>query len=103
MPFIKVPIYRKHRLEKDDSIILEDQMILTLEISNKLLEKLLLSTDEAKREINHFATMQATKDIYYSAEEKERLSELTKKHGRSEEHTSELQSHSDLVCRLLLE
>src|SRR5437588_8666270 len=26
-----------------------------------------------------------------------------KKHTRSEEHTSELQSHSDLVCRLLLE
>src|SRR5436190_17585766 len=27
-----------------------------------------------------------------------------KRHGRrSEEHTSELQSHSDLVCRLLLE
>src|SRR5260221_899838 len=25
------------------------------------------------------------------------------KHDRSEEHTSELQSHSDLVCRLLLE
>src|SRR5947207_11907871 len=25
------------------------------------------------------------------------------KEGRSEEHTSELQSHSDLVCRLLLE
>src|SRR5260221_7810875 len=24
-------------------------------------------------------------------------------HKRSEEHTSELQSHSDLVCRLLLE
>src|SRR5438034_3356670 len=24
-------------------------------------------------------------------------------YGRSEEHTSELQSHSDLVCRLLLE
>src|SRR5260221_7683402 len=27
----------------------------------------------------------------------------TIKAGRSEEHTSELQSHSDLVCRLLLE
>src|SRR5260221_7522844 len=26
-----------------------------------------------------------------------------KKGARSEEHTSELQSHSDLVCRLLLE
>ena len=25
------------------------------------------------------------------------------KKGRSEEHTSELQSHSELVCRLLLE
>src|SRR5438034_6269645 len=28
---------------------------------------------------------------------------LQKSGGRSEEHTSELQSHSDLVCRLLLE
>src|SRR5438034_2583147 len=27
----------------------------------------------------------------------------TQTHDRSEEHTSELQSHSDLVCRLLLE
>src|SRR5438132_8851493 len=26
-----------------------------------------------------------------------------RRHARSEEHTSELQSHSDLVCRLLLE
>src|SRR5260221_4946616 len=29
--------------------------------------------------------------------------EITNTGGRSEEHTSELQSHSDLVCRLLLE
>src|SRR5437588_1260033 len=29
--------------------------------------------------------------------------ELYKLRARSEEHTSELQSHSDLVCRLLLE
>src|SRR5438132_6231572 len=28
---------------------------------------------------------------------------LTEQSMRSEEHTSELQSHSDLVCRLLLE
>src|SRR5438034_8835841 len=28
---------------------------------------------------------------------------LRSKKARSEEHTSELQSHSDLVCRLLLE
>src|SRR5260221_8591990 len=31
------------------------------------------------------------------------LSETTHSRPRSEEHTSELQSHSDLVCRLLLE
>src|SRR5438034_7340641 len=31
------------------------------------------------------------------------LSPLPHHGGRSEEHTSELQSHSDLVCRLLLE
>src|SRR5436190_18689947 len=31
------------------------------------------------------------------------LAPLTRAEDRSEEHTSELQSHSDLVCRLLLE
>src|SRR5438034_3892037 len=31
------------------------------------------------------------------------LARETPNHRRSEEHTSELQSHSDLVCRLLLE
>src|SRR5260221_8920992 len=34
---------------------------------------------------------------------KERVEYLKSKPYRSEEHTSELQSHSDLVCRLLLE
>src|SRR5438034_7512733 len=37
---------------------------------------------------------------------RERLAHLRVRHpfdSRSEEHTSELQSHSDLVCRLLLE
>src|SRR5438034_8785270 len=31
------------------------------------------------------------------------LRRFLRRGGRSEEHTSELQSHSDLVCRLLLE
>src|SRR5438132_6827360 len=31
------------------------------------------------------------------------ISNSSKPRSRSEEHTSELQSHSDLVCRLLLE
>src|SRR5438034_8678737 len=32
-----------------------------------------------------------------------RIGRLARSRERSEEHTSELQSHSDLVCRLLLE
>src|SRR5437588_5171498 len=32
-----------------------------------------------------------------------RHAEIARRRKRSEEHTSELQSHSDLVCRLLLE
>src|SRR5476649_3002418 len=32
-----------------------------------------------------------------------RPGDCLERHERSEEHTSELQSHSDLVCRLLLE
>src|SRR5437773_5014669 len=32
-----------------------------------------------------------------------RLGRTEERSGRSEEHTSELQSHHDLVCRLLLE
>ena len=31
------------------------------------------------------------------------ITSIIDKLNRSEEHTSELQSHSDLVCRLLLE
>src|SRR5438034_2065795 len=34
---------------------------------------------------------------------REREQKLERQLARSEEHTSELQSHSDLVCRLLLE
>src|SRR5438034_4558630 len=37
------------------------------------------------------------------ADERVEIQSTSVVHGRSEEHTSELQSHSDLVCRLLLE
>src|SRR5260221_5240572 len=40
-------------------------------------------------------------DFLLELEAKEKL--LTGIPNRSEEHTSELQSHSDIVCRLLLE
>src|SRR5437773_6762075 len=37
------------------------------------------------------------------ASEAQKISATKVTHTRSEEHTSELQSHHDLVCRLLLE
>src|SRR2546430_7662460 len=37
------------------------------------------------------------------AERDAALAEMSRRHERSEEHTSELQSQSNLVCRLLLE
>src|SRR5476649_1419690 len=39
----------------------------------------------------------------HAAERRRRLEQQERHLARSEEHTSELQSHSDLVCRLLLE
>src|SRR5260221_5026236 len=41
--------------------------------------------------------------IHLGAEVDESQPDYDGAHARSEEHTSELQSHSDLVCRLLLE
>src|SRR5260221_10882574 len=38
-----------------------------------------------------------------SSMRRQRCGWVAKRGSRSEEHTSELQSHSDLVCRLLLE
>ena len=43
-----------------------------------------------------------SRDITERKQMEDQLREALKK-VRSEEHTSELQSHSDLVCRLLLE
>src|SRR5438034_5818871 len=42
-------------------------------------------------------------DTRVCGDELAHVDRLLEVHLRSEEHTSELQSHSDLVCRLLLE
>src|SRR5438132_2805552 len=45
----------------------------------------------------------STIGIFFVIEDKNKGQKCCDGKGRSEEHTSELQSHSDLVCRLLLE
>src|SRR5437588_7352140 len=48
-------------------------------------------------------TVSATARIFVTRPARKRPSRWSARFARSEEHTSELQSHSDLVCRLLLE
>src|SRR2546428_6966912 len=50
-----------------------------------------------------FARPFASKDYYALVRETAGLGRVRQIEARSEEHTSELQSRSDLVCRLLLE
>src|SRR5260221_13995193 len=49
------------------------------------------------------AAAQRSDEIVGRCEKENHESERHARRSRSEEHTSELQSHSDLVCRLLLE
>src|SRR5947207_6452572 len=48
-------------------------------------------------------TLPVNPDGTYRALSRAKVAPGRCRQGRSEEHTSELQSHSDLVCRLLLE
>src|SRR5260221_9836571 len=48
-------------------------------------------------------TVNSDDPAYFGGYVNENYLQLFAATGRSEEHTSELQSHSDLVCRLLLE
>src|SRR2546430_12166890 len=64
---------------------------------------------EELRERRHFLVVQAARGLVHEEEPGARcqrpreLDALERPERRSEEHTSELQSQSNLVCRLLLE
>src|SRR5438034_7929277 len=64
------------------------------------------TADAARRTVKH-RTMRAVAarivPALYAALKTLALAHAAHVHPRSEEHTSELQSHSDIVCRLLLE
>ena len=71
--------------------------------------ELIVRTESLKAQRNEVskkipAMKKAGEDTTALMEEMKRVSEETRRiDARSEEHTSELQSHSELVCRLLLE
>src|SRR3712207_7527432 len=75
--------YRK-KLDKEKKF--EDDMIKS---------KQAFYTKEHNKLQEHYQDMDRLVEAY--------LSELKEEYGRSEEHTSELQSRQYLVCRLLLE
>src|SRR5947207_4917055 len=54
----------------------------------------------AFKDLRSYLTSEDVGREHYARQEDVRIDLLTRE-GRSEEHTSELQSHSDLVCRLL--
>src|SRR5438034_8134485 len=60
-----------------------------------------------KRELSVMFKTKKSRPVAFPSSERYTSSEVSRISGvslrRSEEHTSELQSHSDLVCRLLLE
>src|SRR5690606_40212749 len=84
------------RVHKTDLVILDALAarsgISRSQLLNQLVEKILLNT---------LCTLD-TRAAYYVANVANKLAGISPKE-RSEEHTSELQSRENLVCRLLLE
>src|SRR5260221_10966282 len=80
---------------------LNEQKTEALAMNRKAIEYGVLHRDvESSRQL-YQNLMQRAKETGISGELK--TSNIRVAMERSEEHTSELQSHSDLVCRLLLE
>src|SRR5436190_9394332 len=58
---------------------------------------------DRNKEGRHALQFESGSVLVRGCEFQENKPQISLGEGRSEEHTSELQSHSDLVCRLLLE
>src|SRR5215204_408381 len=80
-----------------------DEQVLAHSVAEQLQARLYLGRRK-RPEVRHDVELQ----VADGGPDRVRLTEVTDEpptavRDRSEEHTSELQSHSDLVCRLLLE
>src|SRR5256885_8327115 len=72
-----------------------------LEASRKLAERAIRQASETDARLNYLGEVLLARD--WEPREKLVLENALMKFQRSEEHTSELQSPCNLVCRLLLE
>src|SRR5436190_12864078 len=89
------------------SISVPDARTLTIqpwEVSQlKAIEKAIMASDLGLTPINDGKVIRLAIPPPTEERRKQLVKTVAKHAERSEEHTSELQSHSDLVCRLLLE
>src|SRR5690606_40296637 len=90
------------RENQEPALLVEDFAALSEEYLGQLLEwspTIITSLEN----LDYFLTRDIKVDILYGVEKISEAQEEIKYLPRSEEHTSELQSRENLVCRLLLE
>src|SRR5438132_5038361 len=99
-------------LDEAGKIILEQKVATTLEAMKQAFAKIprsviAMETGTHSPWVSRLLTELGYKVIVAHAQKVQLITKSNRKDdrhdARSEEHTSELQSHSDLVCRLLLE
>src|SRR5690606_40413246 len=78
-----------------------DQNSNIIQITNESGKQLNLTYDSRNRLTSYTNTLGET--ISFTYDQEGNYTSVTDENGRSEEHTSELQSRENLVCRLLLE
>src|SRR5947207_13529480 len=92
------------RLERLAEFLVQELQVL--EVGTQIQEKVKTRLEQNQREYVLREQLQVIRQELGEGEGDDELEELGRRLDeakRSEEHTSELQSHSDLVCRLLLE
>src|SRR5688572_32245337 len=102
-PEIKLrPVTRKER-RVPSALFLRQHVSFSLELRVRRDAPRLCNHLPALDVLALYATQQQTNVVACRAFVQQLLEHLHTRHHRSEEHTSELQSQSNLVCRLLLE
>ena len=115
MPVLALTMDKSPGLTLYSSIMASERVQRRIErLLDQLIERLLDQLDEAETQGNWESVRDLAQDVLeidpdntetgtYLRSSARRLGAVTATPSRSEEHTSELQSRTNLVCRLLLE